>query len=128
MPTFARMSDLKVSGVLDKYEFKLSQLLTKDGWEDNEQLKWGQAMIPKMRGYLKVDREKTFRWLGFLQGILYCNGVYTVEEMANHNRSNKKDFAIENPGHVFDRFSACSACGDMDGCHLWQQFEKMPRE
>lgn len=29
--------------------------------------------------------EKMMRWLGFIQGCLFCFGVYTLEEMKRHN-------------------------------------------
>ena len=32
------------------------------------------------------DREKAMRWLGFIQGVLFAKGVYTVDEMREHNR------------------------------------------
>lgn len=30
--------------------------------------------------------EKAFRWLGFIQGALWMLGLYSIEEMANHNK------------------------------------------
>jgi len=45
------------------------------------------TMIPKMREFLKEGRrEKTFRWLGFIQGVLWAKGVFNLEELKNHNR------------------------------------------
>lgn len=31
-------------------------------------------------------KEKFMRWLGFVQGVLWVNGVYTIDEMREHNR------------------------------------------
>lgn len=31
--------------------------------------------------------EKIMRWLGFMQGVLWCNGVYTIEQMQEHNKN-----------------------------------------
>jgi hypothetical protein len=31
--------------------------------------------------------EKSNRWLGFVQGLLWMTGVYTIPQMADHNRS-----------------------------------------
>lgn len=31
-------------------------------------------------------KEKAFRWLGFVQGALWMNGVYSIDDLANHNR------------------------------------------
>ncbi len=45
------------------------------------------AMLEKMKGFLKEGRtEKTFRWLGFIQGCLWSTGQYTLEDLMNHNR------------------------------------------
>ena len=30
--------------------------------------------------------EKANRWLGFIQGVLFTKGVYTIDEMREHNR------------------------------------------
>jgi hypothetical protein len=46
-----------------------------------------QTMIPKAIGFFEEGRrEKGFRWLGFIQGVLWMENVYTIEEMKNHNR------------------------------------------
>jgi hypothetical protein len=31
-------------------------------------------------------KQKTQRWLGFIQGILWCCGVYTINQLRGHNR------------------------------------------
>ena len=30
--------------------------------------------------------EKAHRWLGFIQGILWQSGNFTIDQLANHNR------------------------------------------
>jgi len=30
--------------------------------------------------------EKMHRWLGFIQGVLWCEGFFTLEELKEHNR------------------------------------------
>lgn len=30
--------------------------------------------------------EKAFRWLGFMQGVLWADGHYTVEQLGEHNK------------------------------------------
>ena len=32
------------------------------------------------------DMEKNMRWLGFIQGILWSKGYFTIEELSDHNR------------------------------------------
>ena len=47
-------------------------------------LMWMTIEIPKL---VEEDKmEKVFRWLGFLQGALWANGAFTLEELKNHNR------------------------------------------
>ena len=44
-------------------------------------------MLDQMEIFIQEGRmDKVFRWLGFIQGVLWAAGIYTVEEMANHNR------------------------------------------
>ena len=46
-----------------------------------------KGMIPKTAAFfMNGRREKGFRWLGFIQGVLWSEGVYTIDEMKNHNR------------------------------------------
>lgn len=45
------------------------------------------AMLDEMEIFLQERRiEKVFRWLGWIQGCLWRSGVYTLEELKNHNR------------------------------------------
>ena len=45
-------------------------------------------MLNRMEEFIKEGkREKFFRWLGFVQGILWLLGDLTVEDLRNHNRS-----------------------------------------
>lgn len=45
------------------------------------------GMIDEMREFVRDGRmDKAFRWLGFMQGALWCQGIYTLEELKNHNR------------------------------------------
>jgi hypothetical protein len=39
-----------------------------------------------LRGEDEAQWEKANRWLGFIQGVLWCEGVYTIDEMREHNR------------------------------------------
>lgn len=53
------------------------------------------SMIPKIHAFiLEGRREKAFRWLGFIQGILWVGEWYTIEEMAEHNRSKEITDAV----------------------------------
>lgn len=131
------MTNKKIHQVLDLYEKRISTFdpvsllhLMIPGIEDAvrrqaaqdaiERLK-GQfdhvkEMISKMRVFLAEDRrEKTFRWLGFIQGVFYSLGIYTIEDMANHNRPSKNDLVEQYPGHSFDAFG-CAECSKLSEC------------
>ncbi len=44
-------------------------------------------MLNSIEEFARADRmEKAFRWLGFIQGCFWSCGVYTIQEMKNHNR------------------------------------------
>lgn len=36
------------------------------------------------------DTEKTMRWLGFIQGVMWAEGLASINEMRNWNRPNFK--------------------------------------
>jgi len=45
------------------------------------------GMIPKMLEFIdEGSMDKAFRWLGFIQGVLWCHSVFTLEDLKNHNR------------------------------------------
>ena len=37
-------------------------------------------------------REKAFRWLGFIQGVLWAEGIYSIDELRDHNRPADEPF------------------------------------
>lgn len=53
-----------------------------------DNLKHVYGMLDQME--IMVDEgkmEKVFRWLGFVQGVLWTEGAYTLNELKDHNRS-----------------------------------------
>jgi len=49
-----------------------------------------RGMIPKMRAFITEGRmDKAFRWLGFIQGCLWCTGIFCLEDLKNHSRPDK---------------------------------------
>lgn len=49
------------------------------------------SMLEEMRGFIKQNRMgKVFRWLGFIQGVLWSLGIYNLESLKSHNRQGKK--------------------------------------
>ena len=45
-------------------------------------------MLTEMEVFLAEDRmDKLFRWLGFVQGCFWSAGLFTIDQMREHNRS-----------------------------------------
>lgn len=42
-------------------------------------------MCKKIQGI--SDKEKAMRWLGFIQGVLWILGVFSISQMREHNRN-----------------------------------------
>ena len=130
------MSNKKINKVLDIYEAKVKDILDRIAPPtcDEDQVVWDKyshlyEMIGKIRVFLKEDRrEKAFRWLGFMQGAFWSNNIYSIEEMANHNRPTKEELREQLQAHSLERLVTCSACGDLDGCHLWREYADAPSE
>jgi hypothetical protein len=79
------VTDEKILNVIDRYE-RLLQLAGSGGIEPTSQFDHIITMLPKMRVFLTEGRrEKLMRWLGFIQGALWAEGVYTIEELSEHN-------------------------------------------
>ena len=89
------MTDEKCRFILDLYALALNELRP----HHPDSAAHIATMLPKMRdmldqiaangGAAAVDvpvREKFMRWLGFVQGVFYSTGVYTIEQMKAHNR------------------------------------------
>lgn len=55
--------------------------------EDREGVGHIKRMTEKMPEFLDDGRkEKFMRWLGFIQGWLWENGLYDIEELGRHNK------------------------------------------
>lgn len=54
---------------------------------DKDFLAHCHGMLDEMEAFIQEGRmDKVFRWLGFIQGCLWTSGIYTIEEVKNHNR------------------------------------------
>lgn len=55
--------------------------------EEAHSLEHCHGMLDQMIKFVEEGRmEKAFRWLGFIQGVLWSNRVYTLTDLKNHNR------------------------------------------
>lgn len=53
----------------------------------NSILEHCQYMISEIKTFLKQNRiEKSFRWLGFIQGCLWTAGIFSIDQIKDHNR------------------------------------------
>ncbi len=44
-------------------------------------------MLDEATKFVETGRsDKAFRWLGFIQGVLWTCQIFTIEELAKHNR------------------------------------------
>ncbi|MDO8496810.1 MAG: hypothetical protein Q7S43_05165 [bacterium] len=50
------------------------------------------GMLDQMEEFVRQGRiDKAFRWLGFVQGCLWSERCYTLDELKNHNRPNDSE-------------------------------------
>ena len=55
-------------------------------WMCLDMLQWEYMPIEEGQPTWTHIWEKAMRWLGFIQGVLFAKGVYTIDEMREHNR------------------------------------------
>lgn len=79
----------KCREVLELYEASIG-VAKASLWSDHL-----KSMIPKMRGMLDDgDRQEKFmRWLGFMQGVFWVIGWFSLEDLKRHNRVKEEDAA-----------------------------------
>jgi len=52
-----------------------------------ETLAHSRFMVQQSLEFIEQGRiEKAFRWLGFVQGVLWSQRLFTVEQLADHNK------------------------------------------
>ncbi len=89
------MDKKKIKEVIDIYRKKFEDLnVEKSAYPHEENLcspesglSHCHSMLDKMEKFLDEDRiEKSFRWLGFIQGVLWSQKIYTLTDLMNHNK------------------------------------------
>jgi len=56
--------------------------------DDAAALRHCHQMLDRMEEFVREGHmDKAFRWLGFLQGVLWRCGVFTLDELRHHNMS-----------------------------------------
>jgi hypothetical protein len=54
-------------------------------------------MVDQMETWGPEKMEKACRWLGFIQGALWADGVYSIEELKRHNMPPKDGGVMATP-------------------------------
>lgn len=83
------MTSEQMRDVLELYRAKLFQMAAprseREGGNRLQHICW---MCHMAEHYLEEGEiEKANRWLGFIQGVLWCEGFFSIDEMRDHNRS-----------------------------------------
>lgn len=95
------MTEEKIRQVINIYrrEFARQNIVAKD-YDHNKEipseldcyggtnaLKHCAGMLDKMDGFIAEGRmDKVYRWLGFVQGVLWARGWFTLDTLKNHNK------------------------------------------
>ena len=49
------------------------------------------TMLEKMIVFAEEGKDgKAYRWLGFVQGVLWSDGIYSIDDMREHNTSEEE--------------------------------------
>lgn len=74
-------------GVDGGYPFDLDHKFNPGEFADSMGLRKVKGMLDAIDNFIITGRrEKAMRWLGFVQGILFTTGFYSISEMSDHNR------------------------------------------
>lgn len=72
---------------IGKIDYPHNKLL--DG--ETQGLEHCHGMLDKMVEFVSEGRmEKVFRWLGFVQGVLWATQVYPLTDLKKHNRPSER--------------------------------------
>lgn len=95
----------KAREVVEEYRRLLGNLKSQEGPFNKQPskadaLRHTHSMLGRMEGFLDnyesevgshKDWDKFNRWLGFMQGVFWLTGTYTLNEMRDHNRTGEKE-------------------------------------
>lgn len=120
------MNKEKILRVVEKYRLRIEDLLFQSGrWSGNLKLRHAEGLCRDIRLFAEKNRiEKAIHWLGFVQGILWCEGVYTGVEMAGHLQPTKKEIREQYAGHTLEVSIPCVACDSTTGCKRWEELHQ----
>jgi len=83
------MNDKNFLSLLQKYKERIEKLKSKtaeNSYNEKVDLEHLLSMLPIMEKFIQEgQREKFFRWLGFMQGVFWSLGEFSLDELRNHN-------------------------------------------
>ena len=83
----------KLLAIIAKYkaDIRIEPKRDRDATERLDRIAHARWMLDEMEVMVKEETadgfEKANRWLGFVQGVLWCTEVYEIDDMREHNRS-----------------------------------------
>jgi hypothetical protein len=93
------MTPEKVRAVIGLYRRKFKRMKIRKEDQPEEKilffselgLSHCHGMLDKMEVFIDEKRmDKVFRWLGFIQGVLWVEKVYTLDQLKNHSHPDIK--------------------------------------
>jgi hypothetical protein len=78
------MTSERIIEVIELYRQKLETLD-----QSNEQIAYLSNMLTRFPSVAK-HQDKAMRWLCFMQGVFWSNGIYSIEELKKHNKSSEE--------------------------------------
>jgi hypothetical protein len=88
-PSQVEAVTIQYDGVLDNLGVAAIRHSDKASLNKDEQQEHARWMCQEMLRMIADEgvTEKIHRWLGFVQGVLHCTGVYSINDMRDHNRA-----------------------------------------
>ena len=87
------MTPSEIITIVNQYDQRLAidtpeatqtaQISRDDGGTTRSHVRW---MCQRVPAFVADKPEKANRWLGFIQGYLWVNQDFTIEEMRHHNK------------------------------------------
>lgn len=92
------MTPEQVKSTIHEYKLRLAKEISPGGADEINVLEWKTARTKSLahiaamldRIDILIEKEQTekyFRWLGFIQGVLWVCGIYSIYELKDDNRS-----------------------------------------
>lgn len=84
------MTPTNMTQLLDFYAktFADNACVAVEGGDAGNHAYW---MCGRTKQFIDEHRlDKSLRWVGFIQGVLYCQGIFSIEQLKDHTRKAKQ--------------------------------------